>query len=500
MDATSLAVDSRDHTYLAGTFTDSFSFQNIDYPSFGLADNYLMKVDDTGVIDWIVTGGSEGNDTDGGVCVDADDAVYWVGGFWLQGNYGDLQFNSTKSSKSLFFIKYNAKGKVVWTKIIEGSNAKNSSPPITDKEKNVYLTGSFSDTLFVDDQLLIAQATEDVFIGKWDQNGQLVWLKNFGIRGLNRASEIAISQSNEVIIGGNFKGMLALESDTITANTPDFDVFLAALDKNGTPKWLQKAGGVLEDDFKSLALDPAGNCYLVGQYTGRLTLSEDIEITTEGFNENGFILKYDKSGTPIWAKSIGGTNFENATDILVKEEALIISGYFEKELSIDSSVIHAAGALAGYVWTSDISGMTTNLIPLSSDNLLLINQLSINSSANTIVGGVFKGTITGNNTTYASEDHFSIFLGVLEDKSTSATTAIGHSFLNIYPNPSTNKVTIETSFSDYSIYLWNMNGQKVYQADSPTFIAVEKLATGTYLLELRIGSSRRYLEKLVISR
>ena len=118
-------------------------------------------------------------------------------------------------------------------------------------------------------------------------------MKNFGITGQNRAIDIVITQTNDVIIGGNFKGVIALEQDTIRANTPDFDVFLAALTVNGQPKWLRKAGGVLEDNCTSLAIDQEDNSYLVGQYTGRLTLSEDIEITTEGFNENGFLLKYD---------------------------------------------------------------------------------------------------------------------------------------------------------------------------------------------------------------
>jgi len=499
MDAASLAIDSREHTYLSGTFTNSFSFQNADYQSFGLADNYLMKLDNVGEINWIITGGSEGNDTDGGICTDSDNALYWVGGFWLNGQYGDLEFTSTKSSKSLFFIKYNEAGEVVWTKLIEGSNAKNSSSPITDQEKNIYLTGSFSDTLFIDNQLLIAQAREDIFIGKWDQNGQLLWLKNYGIDGLNRATQIAITQTNDVIIGGSFKGTIAINKDTITANTPDFDVFIAALDKNGTPKWLQKAGGVLEDNLNSLALDQEDNCYVVGQYTGRLTLSEDIEITTEGFNENGFLLKYDLAGTPLWAKSIGGTNFETATAILADEE-LTISGYFEKELSIDDLTIKAAGSLNGFIWTSDKEGATINLASISSDNLLLISQLSTNSFGNTVVGGVFKGMVNFDNTSYSSTNHFAIFLGALNERSTNIPFETNHSLLKIYPNPSTNRVKIETTLSDYSVHLWNMNGQQVYEADSPSFIPVIKLATGTYLLEIRIDSGYRHIEKLVISR
>ena len=152
-----------------------------------------MKLTSSGEMDWVLTGGSEGNDTDSGICVDEAGALYWVGGFWLNGQYGELNLTSTKSSKSIFFTKYDTEGEVIWSKLIEGTNTKNSGPPIVDKEGNVYIAGSFADSLFVDQQVFVARAEEDSFVSKWNTDGQLIWLTHFGEEGLNRASEVIIN-------------------------------------------------------------------------------------------------------------------------------------------------------------------------------------------------------------------------------------------------------------------------------------------------------------------
>lgn len=487
MDLTNIATDNRNNTFISGTFTSSFSLQNSSYQSNGLADNYLLKLNDTGGIEWVITGGSEGNDSDGGICTDAQNALYWVGGFWLNGQYGEVQFNSTKSSKSLFIIKYNADGEVAWTKLIEGSNAKNSGSPTVDKAGNLYLAGSFSDSLFIDQELLVAQAREDFFVGKWNTNGQLIWLTHFGVEGLNRAIKVLINKNQEVLVGGTFKGRIAFPQDTINANTPDFDVFIAALDKNGAPLWLRKAGGVLEDSFSGMALDPADNLYVAGQYTGRLTLSEEVEITTDGFNENGYLLKYASTGEPLSAISIGGTSFETCTDILFDDQ-IVLSGFFEQELAIGTQQITGQGALSGYLLTMDTQFVATSLQDISSDNLLLINQINKTLSTPTLlIGGTFKGNAFFQEERYTSPDRFSLFIGAY---TTDNTTAIPSSIpfvpdFQVYPNPSTHIVNIETTLPDYTVNLWNIQGQLLFTGKQTRSIPIEQLPDGIYLLELR---------------
>jgi len=499
MDLTSMTVDSRDNTYISGIFTESFTLLDATYPSNGLADNYVMKLTSSGEVDWVLTGGSEGNDTDSGICVDETGALYWVGGFWLNGQYGELNLTSTKSSKSIFFIKYDTEGEIVWSKLIEGTNTKNSGPPTLDKEGNVYIAGSFADSLFVDQQVFVARAEEDSFVSKWNTDGQLIWLTHFGEEGLNRASEVIINTNKEVIVGGSFKGIIAFPKDTITANTPDFDVFVATLKENGQPLWLRKAGGVLEDSFSSITLDQTDNIYIVGQYTGRLALNEEIEITTEGFNENGFLLTYNSSGQPLLATSIGGPTFETCTDILLNEE-LFISGFFDQQLLVQDQQISGAGELSGYLLTLDTLSSVNMLREFSSDNLLLINQLANISSNNIAIGGTFKGNVLFQQQPFMSPEHFSVFVGNYNVNQTTPTITIDPSFyFHIYPNPSSDLLHIQTSLPAYHIRLWNQQGQLVMQEASIPFLKTAFLPDGIYFLELSSSTSPVVTKKIIIN-
>lgn len=496
MDLNSLATDAKGNTYLSGTFTNSLSLLGTDYQSFGLADSYVLKLADNGELLWSIAGGSEGNDTDAGICTDTAGNLYWVGGFWLTGNYKEQQYQSTKSSKSLFFSKYDEDGHILWSKLIEGTGVKNGSPPATDEDNNVYLTGSFSDSLFIDDQMLFAQATEDLFIGKWNEEGTLIWLNHFGISGLNRASEVHITPNGQVILGGTFKGSLAIAGDTIRTNTPDFDVFIAALDAEGVPLWIQKAGGVLEDNFSSMTSDLNDNIYVVGQYTGRLTLNEEVEITTDGFNENGYLLKYSSTGHPLWASSIGGTSFDTSTDILY-DDNLTISGFFEKEIRTGALSIVGNGALTGYLLTVDTAGNNKTLSSISSNNLLLINQLEKSVSQQLVVGSTFKGRLFVGNEEVLSEENFSVFIGQFTDPST-RVTEYQSPIIRVYPNPSHHLLNIDTPFNNFRVRLWNKEGQLVFQEENKHQLKVGQLPAGTYFLELTHSSSVQFIEKVLI--
>ena len=495
MDLTSLATDGIGNTYLSGTFTNSLPLLGTDYQSFGLADTYVMKLADGGEPLWVIAGGSEGNDTDSGVCTDAFGNLYWVGGFWLSASYQEQQYTSTKSSKSFFFTKYDEEGTVLWSKLIEGTGVKNSSPPTTDVANNVYLTGSFSDSLFIDDQILLAQATEDVFVGKWDQEGTLMWLTHFGISGLNRAREVTISPTGQVIIGGVFKGQMAIAEDTIATNTPDFDVFIASLTSEGTPAWIRKAGGVLEKNFSSITLDKESNIYVVGQYTGRLTLNEAIEITTDGFNENGYVLKFSNTGQPLWASSLGSITFDTSTDILYNED-LTVSGFFEKEFTSGELSSLGVGNLTGYLLNLDTAGNNNTLSNISSDNLLLINQLDQSSSQQLIVGGTFKGNLSITNDRIMSEDHFSVFIGQYADPTTRVNDY--HPSITIYPNPSDQFLIIDVPFIDFQVRLWTKSGQLVFQGKNSNKLNTDHLRSGTYFLQLNHSSSVPIIKKVII--
>ncbi|MCX6267741.1 MAG: SBBP repeat-containing protein [Bacteroidetes bacterium] len=85
--------------------------------------------------------------------------------------------------------------------------------------------------------------------------------------------------------------------------------------------WAKSFGSSLDDNCNNVALDNYGNTYVAGNfgyvvetlfegYYYESTLFfylEGVTLMNNGF-DNNFLVKFDKNGALVWAKSIGGTN------------------------------------------------------------------------------------------------------------------------------------------------------------------------------------------------
>ncbi len=101
-----------------------------------------------------------------------------------------------------------------------------------------------------------------------------------------------------------------------------------------TPDWLWaiSAGGTGDNRTESISIDASGNILVAGRFSspsiafGATTLNN----TGIGASTDIFIVKYDPSGTVLWAKSAGGNNFERAECVSTDASGnILIAGYFQ---------------------------------------------------------------------------------------------------------------------------------------------------------------------------
>ena len=85
---------------------------------------------------------------------------------------------------------------------------------------------------------------------------------------------------------------------------------------------------------KGTAVDDAGNVYIVGSFTGSLTLGTT---TLESAGaQDIFIAKYDATGTPLWSKRAGGTDIEQGLGIALSGSAVYITGSFQTTINFNT--------------------------------------------------------------------------------------------------------------------------------------------------------------------
>ncbi len=240
-------------------------------------------------------------------------------------------------NEQLSLVKYDPSGNVLWAKGATGIYGNSANSVAVDKSGNVYITGSFenSDIKF-GTTTLINSGSADIFLVKYDADGNVVWAKSAGSTYSDISVAVKTGPNGEVYISGLFSSnTLSFGSTILTkigVNSYIYDTFLAKYDTDGNVLWAKSAGGEFYDTAHSLAVDDEGNAYVAGEFESpTMTFGANTITNTEtgGGHSDIYLAKYDTDGNVIWAKSAGGSDVDVANSIaLDKLGNLFLTGDF----------------------------------------------------------------------------------------------------------------------------------------------------------------------------
>jgi hypothetical protein len=184
-----------------------------------------------------------------------------------------------------------------------------------DQDGNVYVTGAFIGTAF---GTLISNGEHDVFVSKYDPNGNLLWSYSFGGPLDDRGTGIRLDQSGNVYLAGIYKSALMDVDGTgtgipaLTNNNPSLANFYLAKCSivNNAPvfSWAHGIGGDWEDKVEAMTVDDNGNMIATGTF--RATVDFDPQNAggeqTSLSQYDCFTAKYSPAGVLEWMQGIDG--------------------------------------------------------------------------------------------------------------------------------------------------------------------------------------------------
>jgi len=235
----------------------------------------------------------------------------------------------TLSLSVAFVFQVQAQATWAFAKPTDGSGSagpENSRAICTDASGNTYVVGNFNGSgVSTDFDLdagptnLATANTTDGYIVSYDKFGVFRWktIISGTASDFNTPSGGVCTDGTNVWVSGS-AGMtgaptISSSSNTITISTvgAGVDAFIAKLNcSNGFVQWAQAFGGTGANDFgEGICLDPSGNCYMVGAYSGAFTLN-GITAPAPGGTSDAFIAKFNPSGTLI-ALATGGAITNN---------------------------------------------------------------------------------------------------------------------------------------------------------------------------------------------
>ena len=187
-----------------------------------------------------------------------------------------------------------------------------------DDRTNVWSAGHFEAPAFFGSTNLLRSVAQDAFVARYNRAGTLLWVRQGGGAVNDDARGIAVDGRGNAYVTGGF-GEVATFSQFTMKSAGQGDVFVAKYDPDGQLLWVRQAGGSEADLGRGIALDSAANVYVTGYFSGAASF-EGTRLVSGG-SSDVFLAKYDADGNLLWARSAGGTNSDEGVSIAVDRAA-----------------------------------------------------------------------------------------------------------------------------------------------------------------------------------
>ncbi|MGE3467402.1 MAG: FG-GAP-like repeat-containing protein [Pyrinomonadaceae bacterium] len=381
-DVNDVAVDAAGNSYLAGATDGILPGQT----NFGDFDAFVRKYDSAGNEIWTRQFGTTTFDLAAAIAVDP------IGNIYITGiTTGTFPGQTNPGGFDAFVRKYDADGNEVWTRQTGLPFIDFATDIALDRSGNVVVVGSF--------QINFPFIDQDAFVRKYDAEGNLVWMRQFGTSGsgsFDDASSVAVdTEGNSYVIGntvGAFPGQTSSGAD---------DVFVRQYDASGNDIWTRQFGTAVDDFAYGAAVDAEGNSYVAGWTLGSLPGQ------TSSGSRDAFIRKYDATGGEVWTRQFGTSGGEGVDAITLDAAGGI---YVAGETSGTFPGQSSGGDFDAYVRKYDAAGSEIWTHQFGSSGIDEAKGLGVDPAGNTYVAGQTRATLPGQ-TSSGGEDGFIRRLG-----------------------------------------------------------------------------------------
>ncbi|MBN2612053.1 MAG: SBBP repeat-containing protein [Bacteroidales bacterium] len=167
LQVSSLKNDREGNLFIAGNFSSGFSTGDTGLISKGRTDMFLTKLFPDGKTSWTKHFGSPYYDYAYNLNMDNLQGVYLTGSYSDSIRFGEHLLEAGTKSSNAFVAQASMHGDITWAEKISAESENFSRGSVLDKSGNLYISGSFSDSLTQAGTRIRSAGNEDVFIAKY---------------------------------------------------------------------------------------------------------------------------------------------------------------------------------------------------------------------------------------------------------------------------------------------------------------------------------------------
>lgn len=217
----------------------------------------------------------------------------------------------------IFVAKYDRTGAHVFDRRFGDAEYQNDSGGIAvDGQGNVVFVGDFQGTIDFGDGPIESAGDHDLLLAKLDPGGDTVWARTFGGKGAEQAGPIAVDSRGRVAVAGSFEGAVDFGGGPMTSTQGyHFNLFVAEVDGNGQHRWSKRFGDVDGEEAIGLGYDALDRLMLVGNFAGALVFGGEGLITAGGWDV--FAVRFGAEGNPAESRRFGDKESQRCEGIAV---------------------------------------------------------------------------------------------------------------------------------------------------------------------------------------
>jgi hypothetical protein len=275
-------------------------------------------------VDW----GTKSSGYDGSIVIDSNNDIITISK--TSGYY----------SNKYLIEKLDSNGVILWTKALNNTSSQEIK---TDSFQNIYIYGTFSETVDFDsssNEFIINPEKKDLFLLKLDREGDIIWVKIFSSNNDDEKGSFYITNNHIYLTGrgNNIDVNPSDKSEVIVSHN-----FLVKLNLDGhyiTTKFIGYQSG--QEQITSIVVDTNENFYISSYRSYHRPCREsDYTHLCEGgtyleSSVNIFLKKYNFMGNLIWTRNIGG-DYDDYTRsrglVLTNNEEIILTGDFSSKVA-----------------------------------------------------------------------------------------------------------------------------------------------------------------------
>jgi Tfp pilus assembly protein PilZ len=506
-----VAVDASGGIYVTGEFgSPTIQFGSIMLTSVGSSDMFVVKYDANGNVKWAHGVGGSGNEYGRGIALDSSGNCYVTGYFTSQTiSLGSSTFTNAGLT-DVYVVKYDSSGNVLWSKVVGGAGDDVSEGIALDASGNCYVTGVFLSPTITFGATALSKVglvdRYDMYLVKYDANGNVVWAMNEGGSGSVISTGVAVDADGNCDVVGEFESLTLTLGETTLTNAGFYDMFIVRFDSSGSVIWAKSGGGSSDDAGYSVAVDALRNTYVTGSFGSANMAFGATTLTRPGLS-GMFVVKYDAGGNVLWAKSEGGTgrNSPNAVALDASGNCYVAGHFNSPTITFGATTLTNAGGFDIFAVKYDLSGKALWAKSAGGTQHDFGRGIAVDAFGNSYLTGYFVSpTISFDTTTLTKEGGSAMFITKLgaatpNDVTSSEVLPTRCQLSQNYPNPFNPATRIDYALpaSEYvTLRVYNMLGQEVKTLvnevqeagyKSVSFNA-SRLPSGVYTYKLTAGT------------